>query len=369
MHSKVFDCFILIEGELEYFISDELTGEKTTLFNTSKTDIVIGWEVLHVPERFIASVAIKSVTALLVKVSKQDYLSRLNTDGLKKVSLQINSFLEVSFLKQASLLSKKVKQRAIKLENYFISNESTPEERARLLKSSPFFGEFPESEIKQLVDVMVRREYEANELIYDQDEDTSGIFILIQGEVSMRRLEDDTYLDLRSISTPGYLFGWSSTFDARDICRAYTEQKTSVYFISKYDLSMLTNETPFGMAFFKMIIWLMSNQLQLSHSRYLYLLEDHNLVSVKHLIDMNRPRIPLSSPLHQVPHLLKDHTTQAQAFETLHRLHHHGTNQERHLSSICLDLLKSEERETLFLSEIGNLYNRVVQGKPQNEEE
>ena len=369
VHAKVTHCFVLLNGKLEYFLTDELTGESTTLFTTSERGILIGWEVLHAPERFIANVCVKSESAWLLQISKQDFLSGLTTSKLKRLCLQIHSFLEVSFLKQSKLLSQRIKQGAVNLENYFISHDSDLSERAQLLKRSPFFGEFLEPEIKDLACLMERREYEAHELVYDQNEDTGGIFILIQGEVSIRRLEGDAYLDLRSISTPGYLFGWSSSFDTTDICRAYTEQKTSVYFIDKNDLAILTQNTSFGVSFFKMIIWLMSNQLQLAHSRYLQLREDYNLVSVNHLIDINRPRIPLPSPLHQVPHLLKDHTTQALAFDTLHHLHHRGTRQERHLASICLDLLKSEEREILFLSSLANVYSEVVQGKDEKKEE
>ncbi len=369
MHAKVTCCFILLEGELEYFITDDVSHEKTILFHTDKLETIIGWEALHSPGRFIASVVVKSGQARFIQISRDDYLAGLTITSLKKICLQTHHFLEVSFLKQTSLLSKKVKQRAIKLDTYFISNDSKLDERIQLLKSSPFFGEFPEPEIQELAEMMVRREYGVSELIYDQDEDTHGIFVLIQGEVSIRRWQNESYIDLRSISTPGYLFGWSSTFGATDICRAYTEQKTSVYFISKENIETLTCGSSFGISFFNMILWLMSNQLQLSHSRYLHLLEAYNLVSVRHLIDINRPGIPLSSPLHQIPHLLKDHTTQAVAFDTLHHLNHQGTKQERHLSSICLDLLKSEEREMSFLSAVGEVYTSVVEGKFREEEE
>ncbi len=368
VHAKVTHCFVLVEGELEYFLTDELTEERTTLFTTSERGVLIGWEVLHAPGRFIASVSIKSGSARLLQIGAQDFFQAQSTSILKRLCLQIHSFLGVSFLKQSRLLSKRVKQGAVNLENYFIAHDSDLSERAQLLKRSPFFGEFLETEIKDLAYLLERREYEAHELVYDQNEDTGGIFILIQGEVSIRRLEGDAYLDLRSISTPGYIFGWSSSFDTTSISRAYTERKTSVYFIAKNDLGTLTSDTSFGVSFFKMIIWLMSNQLQLAHSRYLQLREDYNLVSVNHLIDINRPRIPLPSPLHQVPHLLKDHTTQALAFSTLHHLHHHGTRQERHLASICLDLLKSEEREIVFLSSLANVYSEVVQGMDEKKE-
>ncbi|MEM9400832.1 MAG: 1-acyl-sn-glycerol-3-phosphate acyltransferase, partial [Verrucomicrobiota bacterium] len=41
----------------------------------------------------------------------------------------------------------------------------------------------------------------------------------------------------------------------------------------------------------------------------------------------------------------------------------------RHLASICLDLLKSEEREMLFLSSVADVYETVVQGDPNAKKE
>ncbi|MEL7001154.1 MAG: cyclic nucleotide-binding domain-containing protein [Bacteroidota bacterium] len=359
----------MLEGTLEYFLTDELTDEKTVLFSTNKAGVLIGWEVLHAPQRFITNVAVASGNANIKKITIKEFLSVLTPQSLQSICRQINSFLEISFLKQSKLLSQRVEQGAIDHDKYFIANDSDLTERIRLLKSSPFFGEFLESEIQELAHLMIRREYQTGDLIYDQHEDTGGLFILVQGEVSIRRQEGDAYLRVRSISTPGYIFGWSSSFGAKDICRTITEQKTSVYFISKEDLNSLTEGTSFGVSFFKMIIWLMSNRLQLAHSWYLQLKENYNLVSVNHLIDINRPRIPLPSALHQIPHLLKDNTTQNLAFDILHDLHHHGTRQERHLASICLDLLKSEERERLFLSSLGDIYNVVVQGESTRKDE
>lgn len=367
-HSRVYFVYFLVQGELEYFLTDEVTEEDTKLFCTSQEGMIIGWEVLNPPERFISNVRVKSDHAVLLKMSKQDFFASLSSHVLINTCQGVNHLLEASFYKQTDLLSTEVKKRAVNLENYFISQDSTLKERKLLLESSPFFAEFMDQDITALANLLERREYEANELIYAQDTNTKGIFILIQGEVSIRRQENGKYLNLRSISTPGYIFGWSSSFENADICTASTEHKTSVYFISWKELKPLVSETDFAIDFYKMVIWLLGNQLQMSHSRYLHLLDDHNLISVKHLIDINRPRIPIPSPLHQIPHLLKDTTTQTLAFASLHQLNKNGTKLERHLSSICLDLLKSEEREMLFLESIAEVYKEVSAGLPDQKE-
>lgn len=367
-HSKITHIYLLVSGELEYYHLDEITEEETILFSTTQKGMIVGWEILNQPERFISNVRMKSESGSLLKITREDFIRDLSPTSLIGICQKVHDLLELSFYKQTELLSAKVRQRAVKLENYFISQESTLEERKLLLRSSPFFGEFKDHEIMALAARLERREYEANELIYEQDADPKGVFILIQGEVSIRRQEGEQYLNLRSISTPGYIFGWSSTFGDTDICRASTEHKTSLYFISTKNLQPLISQQSFGVDFFKMVIWLLGNQMQLSHSRYMFLLNDHNLISVKHLIDINRPRIPIPSPLHQIPHLLNDATTQTLAFSTLHQLHKNGTKQERHLSSICLDLLKSEEREMLFMESIADVYKVVSGGSPDEPE-
>ena len=358
-HSRVSHLYVLLEGSLKYYHLDEVTEEETHLFNISRRGMIIGWEALNPPSRNSVNVSVESDHAIFLKVEKEAFLKALHPGLLRQLCKEIQWLLETSFYKQTDLLSSRVKQRAVQLENYFISQESTIDERVQLLRSSPFFGEFGEQEVLSIAQLMVRREYDASELVYDQDENTQGLFVLIQGEVSIRRQEGETYLNLRSVSTPGYIFGWSSIYGEVDVCRASTEHKTSVYFIPIEKLMPLIEDTAFGIDFYKMVIWLLGNQLQLSYSRYIYLLDDHNLVSVKHLIDNNRPTIPLPSQLHQIPHLLRDATTQSLAFDTLHALNKHGTKQERHLASICLDLLKSEEREMLFMQSIEEVYNTV----------
>ncbi len=361
-HSRVESLLILIDGEIEYYLADEFSDDRTTLIGTSEPDTIIGWEILIPAQRFISYIQIKSTKATFYRINPNEFIETLTTDLLTIICQKVYRLLEISFHRQANLLGKTVKQRAVKLDNYFISQDSTLEERFRLLSSSPFFGEFKEHEIKKLAEIMERREYDANELIYDQDQDAKGIFVLIQGEVSIRRQEGDSYLNLRSISTPGYIFGWSSIFKSVDICRASTEFKTSVYFLPLSGVEKLMAHSAFGIDLLKMVIWLLANQLQMSHSRYLALLDNHHQIAIKQLIDVNASRIPLASPLQIIPHLLEHTSTHHLAFSSLHELQRNGNRQEKHLASICLDLLVKEERELAFMNSISEVYEAVSRG-------
>ena len=363
-HSRVNHLYILLSGEVEFYLADELSDERTELVITDEPETVIGWERFIPTQRFITHVLVKSESAEFLKIEAEEFERELSNSLLQEICQQMYGLLEIIFYNQIDLLGKTVKQRAVKMDDYFISQESTLEERILLLRSSPFFGEFDENQIILLADLMERREYDANEMIYEQDQNCEGLYVLIQGEVSIRRQENESFLDLRSISTPGYIFGWSSSFGALDICRASTEYKTSLYFIPMHELENIIEHEAFGLEFFKSIIWLMGNQLQLSFSRYTSLLNSHSLLSVKQLIDVNASRIPLSSPLHDVPILLQNTRTHHLAFSSIHQLQKNGTRQERYISSICLDLLKGEERELMFLDSISEVYEAVAKGNP-----
>ena len=358
-HSRVSQLYFLLAGEIEYFLYDELSQQKTELISINESGVLIGWESLTSTHRFISHISVKSTNAKFLQIPNKHFYENLSPTILREICKKIYRQLQISIYKQIDLLGNTVKQRAVKLDDYFISQEAALEERVRLLRSSPFFGEFSEKQIISVAQLMQRREYAANELIYEQDEVNEGLFVLIQGEVSIRRQEGETYLNLRSISTPGYIFGYATTFDHNSISRASSEYKTSLYVIPSQELKALLADEDFGIEFYKNLIWLMGNQLQLSYSWYTSLLKNHSQVSVKQLIDVNASRIPLPSPLHAVPYLLKNISTHHLAFSSLHELHKSGSRQERHLSSICLDLLKGEERELTFLEKISDVFESV----------
>ncbi|WP_109829541.1 GDSL-type esterase/lipase family protein [Reichenbachiella versicolor] len=369
MYAKVHYVYFLKQGELAYLLRDEISNEETLLYTVSREDTAVGWNCLIPPKRYACDVVVNSEEAVLLKMPVEDFLEEMDDKILRTIGDNLYHQLDLSLRKQTALLSPKVQHNAVEMDSYFISEESTLEERVKLLSSSPFFGEFQEEDIVSLAELMHMRRYEAGDLIHDQDDYAHGINILIEGDVSLRRVEDDVFLDLRSISTPGYIFGWSSALGVKDVCRARAERKTLIYHIREKDLHRLVSGTEFGIAFYKMLIWLLGNQLELSHSRYIYLLDEYDIVSVKHIIDINRPKLPLSSILHQIPHLLKETATKPSAFKALHKLSHDGTIHERHIASICLDLLKSEEYETQFLEKIGEVYTAVAESTPDKAKE
>ena len=363
-YARVQYVHFLRAGTLSYLHINEASGKRTLLYLVSDHDTPVGWNGLVPPGRYTCDVEVYSEQAEFVRLTQDEFLQQMNAAILSQMGSNLYRQLMLSLYKQYDLSNSKVRLGAAMLESYFVSSGYDVDECVALLKRSPFFGGFQDDELYGIAEIVRRRDYEPGELIHNQDEHTSGICVLIQGEVSLRRLESKVYLELRSISTPGYIFGWSSVLGAKDLCRATAERKTSVYFIPGVELAELIDKDDFGVRFYKMIIWLLGNQLQLSHSRFLNLLSIQHLESVRHLINVNRPKLPLNSCLHQISHLLKDISTKPMAFDLLHSLIATGTAQEQHIASICLDLLSAEEHEVQFMQRIGEVYETVAQSSP-----
>ena len=374
-HQKVEAFYLLIEGTINYYLSLDHPRKDVLVGKTKHKYTPIGWSGLNTPGRFMCKIKVSSKSAKLIKFRfaevQQHIVKQHQNEVLIDVCRSLYLQLGASILKQIRYAPKYVQRGADPLDDYYISPESTQDEIVDLMRRSPFMETFGEKYLRALAGKAERRDYVDGELIFQQDQDTEGLFILIQGEVSIRRLESDQSLSLRSISTPGFVFGWSSLFNLEDFCSATTSSDTSVYFISRESLDLLTkDDEEFGTMFYLRLLWLTGNQLHVSHVRLVSLKLGHDQLAIHNIIDSNRSKLKLRSRLHEVPHLLNDRNTLHLGYELLHQLNKNGAPTERHLASLCLDLLKSSKKELDFLNGLKDIYTKVAEeGQDQSAEE
>ncbi len=86
---------------------------------------------------------------------------------------------------------------------------------------------------------------------------------------------------------------------------------------------------------------------------------ENELEFVNLLLKDNTARIPASSKLYSIPHLLKSTHTYAMAFDVVYELIIKGNEIEKSLSSLIKDTLNNLERESRFHSQLNIIYNRV----------
>lgn len=366
IHKKVNTFRWLIEGSVNYYISLDSPESDILVCQNSEPFSTIGLNGFNTPKRFTYKAIVASAKASFFEIPFNDldaYLKKGHQNVLlKNIGAKLYHVLRTALLKQTELLSPARFQPFVEDRQFFISPVTEQEEIVSLMRRSPFLDFFEEKNLMALAALAERREYEPDEVLYVQDGSSNGLFILIHGEVTIKRIENTIEIKQRSIKNSGFVFGWSCLLKEKDICSAITNTKTSAYFIPECDLMKLfQRDDAFEGQFYQRLLWLMGNQLNAAFVRYVGLLGKHSLQAVYQLIKNNKSRLLLSSPLHQVPHLLKSMTTKQFAYEALANLLKNGTALERHIASLSLELLGEDQKEHEFVNGLQQMYENVAE--------
>jgi lysophospholipase L1-like esterase/CRP-like cAMP-binding protein len=366
IHKKVTKFRWLLEGSINYYVSLENPDNDVLVCQHSERFTAMGLNGFNAPKRYTykAVVASQKVTFFEIPIAIiEDYLQGdKNNVLLKSVGAKLYHLLHTALLKQLELLTPVRLQPFVENREFFISPIAKKEEIVSLMRRSPFLDNFEEKHLFLMATKVVRREYEPEEILYIQDTITSGLFILIEGAVTIKRIENNIEIRQRSIKNTGFIFGWSCLLKETDTCSAITSTKTSAYFIAEDDLSsILREDVVFEGQFYHRLLWLIGNQINAAFVRYVGLLGKHNLQAVYQLIKNNKSRLLLSSPLHQVPHFLQNNNTKQFAYDALQKMLNYGTALERHLASLSMELLMEDQKELEFVSGLQRIYESVAE--------
>lgn len=373
IHTKVKTFRWLVQGTFDYYTSLANPEDEVLVCQISEPMSTLGLNGLSERKRYTYKIEVASDQATFFEVPIGAMLPYLRNDVenalLKKICGSLYHQLRQALLKQTDLLQAAQNRPLRKDREFFVSPDAEKSEVVSLMRRSPFLDHFDEKQLSQMASLAERREYEPDEVLYIQDRPTNGIFILIHGEVAIKRLEGSIEIQQRAISNPGFIFGWSCTMGEKDICSALTTQKSSVYFIHQKDLlDLLSCDVKFARRFFMRLLWLMGNQINAAFVRYVGLLGKHNLQAVYQLIENNKSRLALSSPLHQVVHLLRNTNTKQLAYDALAHLVGNGSHLERHIASLSLELLQEDMQELKFAKGLQHIYETVAEQEDEESE-
>ena len=374
IHTKVKIFRWLLLGTFDYYSTVDEPEDEVLVCQISEPMSTLGLNGLSERKRYTYKVVVASEQASFFEVPISTMAQTIKNDSenllLKKVCGSLYHQLRHALLKQTDLLNAARFRPLQKDREFFISPEAEKSEVVSLMRRSPFLDQFDEKQLSQIASIVERREYEPDEVLYIQDRLTNGLFILIHGEVAIKRLEGDIEIQQRSINNPGFIFGWSCAIGEKDICSAVTTQKTSIYFIHQKDLMvLLQKDSKFAHRFLMRLLWLMGNQINAAFVRYVGLLGKHNLQAVYQLIENNKSRLALGSPLHQVAHLLSNTNTKQLAYDALSKLVQHGSHLERHIASLSLELLQEDMQELKFAKGLQYIYETVAEQDDKNPDE
>ncbi|MDT0608300.1 cyclic nucleotide-binding domain-containing protein [Croceitalea rosinachiae] len=374
IHREIKKFRWLVKGSLDYFIPLQESENEILVCQISEPMSTIGLGGLNAPRRYTYKAMVSSDSATFFEIAIDELEEHLKKDTenklFKSISSRLYHQLRAALLKQMDLLQPVRFHPLIGDKEFFMTPETESTEVISLMRCSPFLDQFNEDRLSKLASIAERREYEPYEILYTQDHSANGLFILIDGEVSIKRIEGNIEIKQRAINNSGFIFGWSSLIGEKDICSAMTTKKTATYFIPfKGFLELFSADKSFERQFHKRLLWLIGNQINAAFLRFVGLLGKHNLQAVFQLIENNKSRLPLTSHLHQVAHLLKNTTTKNLAYTALQQLLSQGTSLERHLASLSLELLKDDQEELQYINGLHHIYETVALHKSDNPKE
>ncbi|MEM9326515.1 MAG: cyclic nucleotide-binding domain-containing protein [Bacteroidota bacterium] len=357
-------CYLLLNGKVNLYINIEEKGKELLVGRRGQAMTPMGWSGLNSPHRYTVTIKVSSSTASLICWD----VSRLQTyfDQHPKDYLAFLQFLTV----EARKLIRETGKFLDKTNgpDRFSPTISTPEHLDRcddealdILRKSPFFEVFDESFLRRILPAAQKRLYGAGQSLFVERERKEGFLLMKEGEVDCYyHTRDGSQVPLRTITSPGYVIGWSGVIGEGHILSASVKTPTEVFFIPRAIFQQLfEDDIELAIAFHLRILWLISNRLQTLRARLVLKRYDQEWLTIMSLIQQNATRLELDSQLNKLPYLLKSPLTLKDAFAILEDTRLNGDSLEKQLSNICLDILQETRREQLFFEGLVKVYKEV----------
>jgi 1-acyl-sn-glycerol-3-phosphate acyltransferase/CRP-like cAMP-binding protein len=224
-----------------------------------------------------------------------------------------------------------------------------PEDRAELVRHA------------RLVD------YEPGRRIVTEGEPGTTFAILVSGQVRLSfavkggaPAAGDPLL--QTVRHPGSPIGWSSMVPPH-VHRATATAcaPTRLLVIEREDLERLVAARPtLGVVLMRAILGLLGDRLRVARMRLVARRYDDEVAAVRVLLAENAGALPVTSPLHKLPHYLQHRLTLDDAFHTIELLQVQGNPVERELAAECAVALGNARRQLELYQRLQAVYETVA---------
>jgi len=122
---------------------------------------------------------------------------------------------------------------------------SSPElDRIKFLKTVPFFNELSHRQLKTVSDIVFERNYEINELIFEEGQPGAALFLILDGKVAVEMCHENHTTTL-AILEKGAFFGEMALLnEAPRSANARSLERTYTLALYRNDLSRLIQRDP-----------------------------------------------------------------------------------------------------------------------------
>ena len=255
------------------------------------------------------------------------------------------------------------------------------------LRRSAFFAQFDDSALQRLAaDAKLTRCDPGTDLVR-QDEPLSGLWVLAGGSADSYFATRDGEGSgaagqgggaggsqgerlVRFVSLParGGVAAGVPTLDGGYRAEATVRAVSPCWFyrIPTQSIESLIAEDPeFGRSFVQRQLARLSHLITAARVPKPSADEEPEIVALKSLLQQNQARIPVTSELHKVPHLLAHRLTTRSALACLGNVRGTASYAERAVARVCSDVLAGVQAEVAFYEEVLNAYAAVT-GAPED---
>ena len=374
------DLFLLCEGSVNYYVtvvSDE--QEPIPVGSVDAAWSVIGWSGINEPHRYTTQIrCAKACTLLRWEYETLDRFERkypIISHGLLCLVMETSRTL----LERSSGM---LKSLPISVDTAFdVTKHNSEQPKLRLdprlainyLFNCSLFQELTLHELKYLAGHCWLQRYPKGSVVFPQHSLAKDVVVLVKGEVNLYHqaaiseagTEQASNIFVRSLAQSGQVISWASLLQSqRQDVTAIAQEDVTVCCIAAPIIAEYSDTRPeFSIKLRKKLIQIIGNRLRAIRALLIRQQTRSELITVSSLFHNVGPQLGIASPLHKVPYLLTNRATQEDAFSYLDHAFRNGSQFEKNIAGLSLNLLTETRKETEFYNGLRSIYQMVVTAK------
>ena len=364
--------YFLRSGSLRLTIQLDKSGEQLPVGESYQLWSAIGWSGFRTPHRYTVTIQCEQECRVLrwERVRLQALLEQYPLLGYRFLGMVIMSGVDILTQTRDLLVGA---ARPVELIHqpdrveHVNHLKLAPHKIIPLLQRSSFFEGFDEEALSYMAGKATMHYYQKGDRLVMGEAAGAGLYMLVTGAVALyftptTDAAQTGAVFIRSLDSAGQIVAWSSDAVPQDQgLTAVVSRDALLCFIAGDDLDARVKEHPsFGLSLASRLLYLIGNQLRSTRAQLTNQQYKDECFSVRSLLQQTAPQLSVSSLLHNVPHLLGNRLTQADAFRCLEQVKEQGNALEKNLAGICLDLLAETQRECKYYEGLLRVYESVV---------
>jgi CRP-like cAMP-binding protein len=374
-HDRAIALFILLTGRVQFLIEVEGSG-KLLVGMGSDPGLIIGWSVFRAPFRYMTDVRCEGPCRLLR--TPHHLIDEMMQDDPGSSLLMLRRVTESLALRlegeRAKLLQTANPESSLprSLPDHGPTLE-TPWRFDQLSESSVMVDFLAHSALLEgldpkllywLSDQAVVQTFASGDEVIRQDAIADTIYLLIDGRVGFSYCDEGTgrCVYLRALEGVGDPLGWSALVDPRRYrTTAFALELTHVAALPGDALHKLCDQDPaVGVIIMRRVLRAIASRLRFTRVRLVARRYGEEVLAMRSILDQAAESLPVTSPLHKIPHLLENRLTLADAFSALELTRAHGNAAERNLAELSLELLQDVHKELELYQGLQATYEAVA---------